>query len=62
MSYPTTRKRIVDSPPDWAAIDRAVADGQAAHDTALNPYLYRSALWIAWNYGFQSQHSKGASK
>jgi hypothetical protein len=62
MSYPTTRKRVVDTPPDWTAIDHAVADGQAANDSASNPHLYRSALWIAWNYGYQSQNAKGVSK
>ena len=55
IPYPTNHKRVAVSTPDFSAIDRTILEGRASQHESDNPYLFKTAEWIAWQYGWSTR-------
>ncbi len=58
IPYPTNHPRVAVTPPDFDALDRTILAGRAAERETDNPYVFKSAEWIAWQYGFNTRDAE----
>ncbi len=56
--YPTNHKRVTVTMPDFSALDRTILEGRTAQQESDNPYLFRTAAWIAWQYGWNTRDAE----
>ena len=61
IPYPTNHKRVAFTMPDFDATARAIWEGRAAQNESDNPYFFKSAEWIAWQYGWSTRDAERVS-
>ncbi len=59
--YPTNHTRPAMPAPDFDALDRTILEGRKAQQESDNPYLFRTAAWSAWQYGWNTRDAERVS-